>query len=240
MSNPAAALLEILDNWRVPPSTTPEDTRGVAEDGGLVAWHLHAHAAALLREVEAAIDELERRGQALDLYRDVLPNWYAAVWAVRTPFNTADSVNVRSTLGDNARNLLLSLNYLLNVAPGMAAMPAPAQTELREAIDELGAVLMGSDLPDAVKLYMLRMVQELSNTLDNIEAFGATGVRRMTLELGGALTLASGIADERGDTTLGDRFRSLGLRLVSAAFGGAFGGAAGEIGTELARKAIER
>lgn len=191
MANSATLLADLIDSWAVPANTTPEEHRGAGQSTStLDFWDSHLRAAQLLVEVEAALNAMEAMGEDVAHFRLAQPSWYAAVFAVPTPWGS----KANGRRGVAAVPYVALLRALGQQLDSLKYTPSDAAVDLenlRQAIGEAHELVIGSSIDDSVKRYVLGLVAEARACLDDLAAFGTVRLRNATFTLAGAMELAA-------------------------------------------------
>lgn len=208
MSNPAAKLHELLASWTVPAAQKAETVRNWenAERGAF--WRSQAQAAEYVREIDLLLGGLEASGSKVDMYRRAFPDWAAAVFAYYTPWGTTTN-SPRSAVPSGSLALLDALATFIEDTDLTYELNESQQTNLREAVDNAKSQVLddSGELPREVRRYLLGLINEAQECLEEFEAFGSVGIRSISLQLGGALVSACAALPE--NSTRRKRFLEL-------------------------------
>lgn len=187
MSNPATLLAEILATWDVPKGEQPEARRGINSKGSREFWRDHGRVVELLLEIERALSGLELAGNNVEHYWNAVPQWYRAVFAFTTPWQSSVPAD-RLVLERPYLDMLRGLGTLLDVAQSSPPLLPDSIEGLRTAIEEVEDLIrVSTDLDKDVRLYMLSLVWDAKRCLDEIEIFGSAKPRRVVFELSGVM-----------------------------------------------------
>lgn len=211
MANPALLLHDLLSRWLVPEKSSVEQVRKAYvqnEADGIGFWKMQAIAMGYLTEVEAALDAIAPADLA---YRQLVPVWAEALLHPYTHW--------QHQVGGTRQIESLELGALLMLANHLDAIgyapsfDADEVESLRGALDEFEQRVLGSDrlLPD-IRMYLMKLLRECRAVLDDIQIYGETKFRSVSLELAGAVTATAEAAADGGDkdtwSKLSDAVRS--------------------------------
>lgn len=186
--DPAGALANILEEWRiVPAGTSLEASRQLGDPNRDVGfWRFHAEVFDLIREVERAITLVGLQRQT-GHYRKHLPSIYAAVAGFTVPFRNAAQQD-RATIDDAAID---SLRMLSDVLHSMDAVTADTEQLRQEVAAGIGSVrALFDEFPELdrqSRAYLVALTAELEQALEDVDRFGTALIRRVSSELAGVL-----------------------------------------------------
>lgn len=165
MANPAELLHGQLNLWFSRKNQT--EIRGLGDGSSLEAWDQQRNAARNLENLLQLINELEEKGERVDVERLYIPHWIKAVYAFPHGWQqstggyaciTAESLNILKSFGYRVDNIVLP------VRPGALDDMLSAAEEAEQAID--------SDIPKALKLLIFESVSFLRKAVKDYEITG--------------------------------------------------------------------
>lgn len=213
VSNPARQLAAVLRDWQtVPSGKTTEAFRGDQQ------WNRHRQAAEHLLEIERYLLGLAATGDDIDHFRETLPAWTAAVFAVGAPWATAPQTP-RTVIDSRDIRLLEALGSLMD-STRYAPTFAPDQVEalLKSLADATDLVIKSPSIDDSAKRYLMSLIAEAQRVVTEISVFGEAKLRSTLSELAGAFV---GIAEQTGEQSKeGSRFRAAAMDIVKQIFVG--------------------
>ncbi|WJL97041.1 hypothetical protein QSU92_07705 [Microbacterium sp. ET2] len=214
MEDAAAALADLLEQWRVvPPGATAEGVRELGDPAtDVMFWSHHARALDLVREVERALGMLEQNGRPTSHYRRHLPAIYGAIGGYTVPFRSTTSQG-RHIIDENAIGQLRSLSDVLHAMN----VGVPDSEDLRATVGESIGIVRSllTDYPDLDREsrgYLLALATELEQALNDADVFGTALMRRVSTELAGVL-FGQAVKDAKDNPTRAQRFWGAALKL---------------------------
>lgn len=216
MSNPAAELYEIFEQWRTSTKTSNAARRKVNTPAGV---ELVVRAMHLVHEIGGEIDRLEAVGRRVNAYRENYQAWVYAIIAYRTGWqaNTAPDADLPVPV----MHALDVLADTLDNAP--ASTRTPEITVAFKAIEErlarvLAAVNEDETLDSRLKLHIRRVVAHLQTCMAEFETYGKSRTAEAFDDLWVAMTAAAGQSEKK---SMWEKLRD---DLVLPATAGAIGG----------------
>ena len=214
MSNPARMLADLLERWIVPKGASVTNVRTEALPDGFDFWKMQRIAAGYLSEIEQCLDAMDGIGGDTSDFRATMDDWCRAVFLPEQPWHGAASVETRL----DPRDLRL-LRALANQIDMMDMSPSYNQEQAREILDlldEVRSVVVGATgLPAAVRAYILGLVTEAENALLDLEVFGESRLRALTIELGGAIVTTIGTVQSDASPGLREKLGGLAFRIFT-------------------------
>jgi hypothetical protein len=199
MSNPARALHDLLTGWEVPPGQSVANARGIDDERDLEAWMRQGAAVDLVRQIEFLLVGMGGVGAEISPYRKALPRWFAACFSFANGW-TEGQVHGRPAAAELDLDLLLALSSQLDTMGESPVLTAPQLKDLSEVLVVAEAVARdAADLPHEVRRYVLALIVEARAAISELDTFGAVALRRISVELGGALVVAAGSVPESSD-----------------------------------------
>jgi hypothetical protein len=199
VKNAAALLADLIASWDLKKGDVPATVRreSLAEAGGL--WDVQKLAITYLLQIETDIDAMHAAGDEVTHYRQTLGSWYEAVHSWNAPWQDA-AAGVMRAIDPRDLRLLYALAGQIDSLRLSPPVPTVQLPQLRVALtkaQELIAEAVPPVLDDAARRYLLGLVFEANRCIDEIELRGAASLRRVTFELGGAMTtIAEQATDE--------------------------------------------
>jgi hypothetical protein len=192
MPNSASQLAALLENWSIPPSSTPEKARGLHGVSDLDFWRGQAKAVALLHDIERTLSGMEAVGNDVSSYRRALPRWYEAVFSYTIPWKAGGQSSARAAIADDPLHFLKILGATID-ALGLSAEVDDDTIETVSTALTTAFTLAREDpdLTPQLRRYLLALIQEARSAIEELETFGASSVRSVTAELGGAILVAA-------------------------------------------------
>lgn len=222
--NPAAALADLLESWHVPAHQTPSSVRFNGDVHSAEFWAGHRTAVRYLMEIEESLTALEASDMEASFYRESVPTWYQAVFSQQYGWSTTGNEEIRRTVAVADLRLLRALAAHLDAIKWVPDLDPGHIDSLRDALkraQELAVTDRG--LSDDVRRYILGLIREAEACLDESQSADGVYVRRITMELGGAMSTVSEMKSEDDPTRAkwanGARniLRSLGDKLLQKA-----------------------
>lgn len=213
--NPAKELAALLVSWR-PQEVTPWEARvGAAGGDTLVAWRAQGRAAALLREVDQALDALRAAGEDTEAFDPWVEEWHEAVFSYRTTWRERTSAPL---MRPEALSLLQAFGLLLdrNVLP---PLDERRRSALLAALDDVEG-LLGSEadrLSEADREYLWRLVNGAREFVAETAVRGAADLREHLDRLSGALLSMAARFAEAGDEETARTFGSVAVKIATGA-----------------------
>lgn len=192
MTNPANLLVELLKSWAIPAHKRPEQVRSNGDPGSEQFWRDHSIALNLLSDIERSLIAMEASGEDVSHYRATLPSWYQAVFTYTHPWASTSSEAIRPTLPDlNFRMLQALAGQISSIGwvPSVISSDIDSAAEAFTAAEQL--VREDRALPSHLKRYLLGLIAEARLALDEYTSMGSVALRRITMELGGAMMTVS-------------------------------------------------
>jgi hypothetical protein len=162
MTNPAQALLTLLDDWSGRGTHPPERARGVGAPEVHRFWQEQNRGVALLLEIERELDELaeSRPDLDIDLYRRSLVDAYKAVYGMKPRWGEALRQGSNETIRILANRD--GLNHVANLL-AMREQRFSYTKDQREAlVEQIGGALQevhdAAYLPAAAKAQLLEVL----------------------------------------------------------------------------------
>ncbi|TLP66542.1 hypothetical protein [Microbispora triticiradicis] len=218
MTNPATLLAEQLEAWAVPSGSSPEDARRSDGDTDLLYWQRHGRAVGLLLEIERSLGGLEAAGHDVRSWWNAVPRWYRAVFNYELPWKNGLGER-RPALSPLHMDMLRMLGTFLQYATIAPQVVPGSIDEMKAALGDVEELIKAStELDDSIRHYMLSLVWEMRQCLDEIELFGAAGVRRLTFELAGVMFTRAETLEER-DSNAATTWKDKAKRLVATMLG---------------------
>lgn len=198
MPNAALLLADLLATWDVPKGKTVIANRCVGNDphdGEF--WRPIGQAITLLHDVEATIARLHEAG---DPVADACGPLVADLYAFILPLDRAwNSTGPRDTTlsGHDLRALKLLGHHLTNSAAHTTTRTAQSTDRLRDVLEQTKRLVIESELAGDVKLYLLGLVAQIIECLDEIDTVGEDRLRDRIFTLNGALHTVADALDEK-------------------------------------------
>lgn len=251
MANPATELADQLEAWTVPAGVDPQSLRGDGEARSDDFWRQHRRAVENMVAVEGMADALAR--QHKDVYiREIFPDLYRAIFAVSTPWGSVDSGNVRPTVDRGTIRALRVFATLIDeydVEVDVNGIPA-----IRDSLVGVERLLLDAsqrDMPRNTRIYLLELIADALEALDDPLHDGGRRVRTATHAVAGALTAElTRVPDVPGPAGGPAGAKSFRRRLADAvkmvivtsvlAFAESFGSQAGDAAWELTESAVSQ
>ena len=190
--NPANALADLIETWHVPARVTPQSVRFNGAVDSAEFWKGHRTAARYLMEIEDALTALEAAGENVDFYRETVPAWYRAVFSQSVPWSTQTNDSIRRVSTVAEIRLLRALGAHIAAVKWVPPLDNDHLNSLRDALNRARElVLADDDLLEEVKRYILGLIHEASECLDDSQLTDAVRMRSITMELGGAMSTVS-------------------------------------------------
>lgn len=198
MTNSARRLQSFLLSWEVPTNETAKRIRENGDANSRAYWYNHREAVLCLADIERFLAASETLGEDVEHYIEAIPSWYQGVFAVKTPWETVVQTGRAPAVSRSDFRLLSALAGHMDLARWPANLTDPAKATLKEALDEAQSLATASsDIGEDTKRYIVSLITEALNALQDFETFGATRIRSITMELGGAMQVVSnGINEE--------------------------------------------
>ncbi|AMY20722.1 MULTISPECIES: hypothetical protein [Nocardiaceae] len=194
MSNSAFKLHDLIMDWTVPPNTPPEQIRFNGDPTSLEFWRSQSRAVELLKDVERAVDGLHADGQDVEMFRDIMPELYQVVFSYSVPWQQINA-NERPVVDRMLMRLLKSLGLTLQMVNNSLFITGDDITDLLTYLDDAVTLVRESqDIDDAVRRYLLGLIEEARRVANEFQTFGDVELRSVTFELGAALL---GAADDQ-------------------------------------------
>jgi len=147
-------------------------------------WGPHRAAVKYLSEIEEGLEELERRGQDVAHYRDLLPRLYRAVFGFEPKWGARVAGGGLPIEAHNEA-LLSALAGHLDVTHSEAAIQEDSRSRLLESLDDVRVLVEEADyLSPSTRAYLERLLDQLMRALELEETFSA---RTTAHQLAGAL-----------------------------------------------------
>lgn len=205
--DPAAALADLLEAWRVvAPGVTSEAARELGDPGSqLTFWSYQSRAFDLVGEVERSIVFLEQNGRTTSHYRRHLLAIYGAIGGFTVPFRTAHG-HEQFTIDENAIDQLRSLSDVLHAMDVTLPDSVDFPEQVAESVRTVRSLL--TDYPDLdrqSRAYLLALANELEQALTDADTFGTALIRRLSTELAGVL-FGQAVKDADSDVGRAKRF----------------------------------
>lgn len=175
MTNPAAALHAILQEWVDAPGANNLARRQLQEPDEHIGLRRHVAAMGLLREVLDEIDRLERAGRQVALYKRYEREWVRGILAMDTGWAPAST-----GASDFDANDLGVLAQLADVLDHSGAQDSPpldlrAVATLEALLQEvLTAADEDTGLDDRLKLHIRRVARHLQTCVEEYDVLGAS------------------------------------------------------------------
>lgn len=162
MSNPAKELYEQFAAWRRDGSH-PAKARGMGHPEESAA--AHRRAMRQLTEIERRVDELDRLGRDVSVYRRYLTNWTKAL--VCYPNGWAQNADSTSYPDQVSMDMLHSLAERLDGRFNQIRTDSPKLRALIEAVDR--ALREDDSISDEMRWYVANLLAEIRHTIDDHE-----------------------------------------------------------------------
>jgi hypothetical protein len=197
MTNPALLLADVLQRWAVPSPKSPEKVRANGNPASEEFWKEHAVVLSLLSDIERSLTAMEASGDDVAHYRATLPAWYQAVFTYTLPWKSQAQVTLAPILADHDFRLLRALAGQIS-SVGWVPKILPEDIESARAAFTAAEELIQSDetLPASLKRYLVGLASEAKTALDEYTVTGTVYLRRITMELGGAMVTVSEMKEE--------------------------------------------
>ncbi|GEP40118.1 hypothetical protein NPS01_37810 [Nocardioides psychrotolerans] len=238
MTNAAYLLASALREFATPSAETPEARRGFSGQEDLDAWREHSRVCDLVRTVDYTLQGMDAVRINVDMFTAALPRWYAGVNFATIPWGKVTQGNgTRQVCTDGDINLLEALGLIINTT-GHVALTEADRRNLSDVLEQAIELVddASSDLPADVRQYLHTLLLKARMVVDNVEKYGHEAVRQVALELGGAMAMQAGRAQQRGDTERAGRWRAAAFQLMIGFLGGTASGG-GEV---LAAEALKQ
>jgi hypothetical protein len=196
MSNPAWALHALLSSWEVPAGASPANARQINDENHLEGWTNQGSTVDLVRQIEFVLAGMTAVGHDVTPYRKAVPRWYAACFSFTNPWMEAPQ-NVRPAARESDLDLLQALGIQMDTirtAPPVTAVEISDLSAALESAEQLASE--EPTLPDDLRRYVLALIGEARKAISDFDVFGSVQLRRIAVELGGALHVASGTLPE--------------------------------------------
>lgn len=187
MTNPAAELLEIFRSWDG--TSSPNVDRHFDQAGGVEAAEKHVRAMKLIWDIHRQLDEWSSRGQSVDAYREATVAWVRTVLA--NPRNWTTNGETAYVMQRARMDMLEGLSHAMSLA-APTVLPEH-RSAVRQSLAEIVSLLGQDDsISDQLRLYILRLVQEIQLASDEFEVTGRFDAEEAMERLWVALLAASG------------------------------------------------
>lgn len=194
MKNSALALLAMFETWREQQGSgqvTPANARGWGDPG--VASQDARRAMALLDAVERDIVALETTGRRMRVARDNLVAWTQIVLAY--PSSWQQNAQAEQVVPRTALDHLESLGELIDAS--QLEFDVPKLVELHSILDEaVQLVVTDESLDPRLRSYIVDLIREMRNALDDASIGDGFEFRRATERLWVAFGAAAGASSE--------------------------------------------
>lgn len=161
VSNPAKELYDQFEKWRGP--THPAKDRGMGDPGPGTA--AHRRAMGQLLDIERRIDELERRGEDVSVYRRHLAVWTNAV--ICYPGGWKNDSASRNFPPDASMDVLHGLAQ--NIAMHFGQVRVEEATVRDVLADVEAALAEDGSLSGEIRWYISNLVAEIKHVVDDHE-----------------------------------------------------------------------
>lgn len=233
MTNSARHLFNLLQSWTLKVNESPETVREDGNIGGRDFWTNHREAVLCLVDIERFLKGLIASGEDVDHYLETLPSWYMGVFAYNTPWRTPAKTATAPAVSISDFKLLRALAGHMDSVRWPARLQEPEQVTLKDALGAAKALADSSkDIGDDTRRYILALIAEAMEALQDFELFGATRIRSITMELGGAMqVVVLALGESPASTTWAEKAKavlkatgSIGMQLAIGAASGVISG----------------
>jgi hypothetical protein len=205
VKNPARELGQLLDAWNEPGGKTHLGRReAVADERDSTFWGDHQRAVDLISEIGSRLDLLQAEGHNVDAQRRSLREYYRSVFLTGSElkWNATFSSGVPvECISDTARDMLRSIETLLDVQGGQYLPPAPVLANLEAAITAAEEfVKSAEDINESMRLHLLGLLAAIREAVTNGDRSAATAA---TTEFVGNVNILS-------ETTKNKRWHEVG------------------------------
>lgn len=190
MTNPARRLHEILEGWFVNQQNAQETVRKLSRSGQAEqTTNLHIEAMACLVEIHRRLPVLESEGRKVASYVRIFPTWLHAVILYPGTWKEKGAVS---------QHAMDSLDHLAELLELTVPQVRPGGAEqVTSILDRVTDGLANDDsLPDELRRYLVRLVQETRRALVDYEAVGAFDLSECLTRLWVAVNAAAEQSDD--------------------------------------------
>jgi hypothetical protein len=216
-------LAALLGPWRVvAASKKSEDIRG---GGGSEpnSWRsLTVGALELLRHVERAIDGMEAEGEDVEHFRASMQIWLDAILSLHAPWTTAVSTQKRELMSAADLRLLKSLGTMLaRREKDLPRLDGEYGDAVRDHLKHAEALIREAVGDADTRRYLLALIVEAKECLEEVQTFGTAQARSVVVELGGLLQSMADTPDIPMEEEKRTRLRDVAMKLVYGVAGNA-------------------
>ncbi|GAA4217678.1 hypothetical protein [Actinocatenispora rupis] len=192
MPNSASQLAALLESWQVASGATPEQSRGLRGGQELSFWRKQAMAVALLRDVERTLAGMEALGNDISPFQRALPRWYEAVFSYTVPWRDGGKNGPRPAIAEDPLYFLKALGGQIDaMGLGVELSENVTRTLMSTLAEAEDLAREDTGLSPSLRRYVLALIKEARNAVEEIELFGTSALRSISAELGGAILAAA-------------------------------------------------
>jgi hypothetical protein len=198
MTNPAADLALLLSSWATN-DQPPVDARGGVHPGDAAFWRSMGDAVEKLREIDAALESLQRAGIDVSIYDDAVAAWYRGVFSYHQAWDTRTTA---IAVDANALGMLRALSVTLQFGATAGVFTEKQRRTIGDCVNEAMELLQeaGEGLSAAETAYLYRVLDSVRSVVEGKAVLGAVDLQAVIDQLVGALAgLAAQFQNLDGD-----------------------------------------